>query len=191
MKRRNNKRHISLSRAKSNAVFLMAMVAMAFIIYALDFISSGSLLQDYAFIIGTIGLLFAALFNRQKNLIAMEITVIVGILLSIFSRSIFMTAAIIATAVILLVVYLSLIGYYKQENIGVIGSVGFALLAVGYALNTGNIRLLMDIAFALGSIVIVIYSSLSLFLYKVRIQIPWIILNVAFAIGPLIYIVSH
>ena len=190
MREYTSKKRKEQSRFVSDALFAAAIAAMVLIVFALDFLPRASLLQNEFFFIGGIILLIVAIETRQKNLTAIETVILIGIVLSLFSNGIFMTTTVMISAIILLVGYLYFIRYYNEEPIGVIGSVGFILLAIGYALNTGNAQILNYLAFGVGAVLVAIYSLLSLLLYKVRVQIAWLVLNVIFAIGPLMYLAS-
>jgi hypothetical protein len=190
MKKSGSKKSKDPNHFVSYVLFAAAMAAMVLIVFALDFLPRASFLQDGVFLIGDIILLIVAIENKQKNLIAIQTVILIGIVLSLFSNGIFMTTTVILSAIILLIGYLYSVHYYSKEPIGFIGSAGFVLLAIGYALNTGNTQILNSLAFGIGAILVAIYSLLSLLLYKVRVQIVWIILNVVFAIGPLAYLAS-
>lgn len=183
MKRKANK-------LKSNLFFVFGIIGMAAAIFGVTFLPLASLLQREVFLVAVIILLIVAEASKQKILDAIEIVLFIGIVLALFSVSQYVTLTAIAISVVILVAYLLKIHYYNKEPIGVIGTVGFVLLAIGYGVNTGNAILLNSFAFSFGAIAVAIYSLMAFILYKVRVQIIWFILNVAFAIGPLIYLLT-
>lgn len=177
--------------ARADAFFLAGIIGMLIAIFGVLFMQSGSLTQRMVFSLAVIILLIVAIDSKQKVLEAAEIVVFIGIVLALLTVNETITIILIAVSVIILVTYLFWVGYYRAEPIGLIGTAGFILLALGYAVNTGDAKLLNSFAFGFGGIVAALYSLLALLFYKVRVQAIWFILNLAFAVGPLFFFFTN
>lgn len=175
----------------SDAMFLVAILGMLLLIFGISFLVMDSLVQKLVFLAGAAMLLAAVAESRQMVLVAAEITVMVGIVLSLFLSDITIISIIMGIAIVMLIYYLYRIHYFSQENVAVIGTLSFVLLAIGYSVNTGSAPLLNSFAFGFGAILAVIYSSLVFVFKRIRVQLVWVVLNAAFAVTPLIFFFSN
>ncbi len=176
---------------RAKTFFIFSLLGMLLLVFSVSFIARNSLLQKEIFIVGQVVLLIVSIEHKQKVLEASMLIGLAGNFLAVFSNSIMTTVIAMSIIIVILVAYLYRIGYYHKEWISFIGTVAFVLLAVGYSINTPSTQFLNAFAFGFGAILAALYSTLSLVLYKVRIQTAWIILNVAFAISPLLFLFSH
>ena len=167
-------------------MFYVSVAAMVILIYSVSFIAFGSVLQEGLFLVGAAILFASATASKQKVVQTLEVIVIVGVVLGILDLNVVYSLTIILSISLLMVAYLLSIEHYKKEPIGSIGSIGFILLAIGFAFNSGSNLMVTGFALASGSLLIAIYSATSYVLYKVRLQIVITILNIVFAISPLL-----
>lgn len=176
------------TRSLENAMFYISVAAMVLLIYSVSFVAFASMLQDVLFLIGGFVLFAAATVGKQRVIQALEIIVLVGIVLPLLKLQIFYSLGIVLFISLLMVVYLLKIEHYKKEPIGSIGSMGFVLMAIGFAFNTGPYPLITGLALASGAILAAIYAATAFYLYKVKLQVVIAILNAVFSINPIILV---
>lgn len=156
------------------------------------FCEGGSLLQKVLFLVGGAILLFTALMNRQKMLITLQFVIVIGAILGFFSLiPTEWKYLIMLLPTIFGVGYLFKIGYFKKDPFGLIGSAGLFCIALGFAVSAVESPVLFNILLGGGGILVAVYSGIEFFHYKVRISLLWVILNVVFAINPLIFLISN
>ncbi len=176
---------------RSEIMFYIGILGMLMLVYAVSFLNSGTPTQRYTFLVGDTILLLVAYESRQKVLVAIQIEILLSIAASFFSSvPLLAYLGVVSLAALAMIAYLYSIGYYRKDRIGVIGTVGFVVLAVGFVLNTGAYKFAVDFAFAFGAVLIAIYSLLSFYFYKVRVQLVFFVLNVAFGIAPLLALLA-
>ncbi|MCL5009723.1 MAG: hypothetical protein M1433_01955 [Candidatus Parvarchaeota archaeon] len=173
-----------------NLLFYISVAAMVILIYSVSFIQFGSNLQNAIFLIGAFILFVSATASKQKVIQALEVIAVVGIVLALLKVYVIYSLITLLLLSLLIVGYLLKIEHYKKEPIGSIGSVGFILLAIGLAFNTGSYPLVTGFALAIGSILISIYAATAFYLYKVRLQIVIAILDIAFAVSPVLLVLN-
>ncbi len=174
------------AKKESNLSFYIAVAAMVLLIYAISLVASGSLLQLLLILAGAFALFASATMSKQRVLQALELIIVVGIVLGILKAwYIYSLITILAVAAIM-VAYLFSIEHYKKEPIGSVGSIGFILMAIGFAFDNGSFPLVTGFSLASGAILIAIYSITAYWMYKIKLQIVIAVLNVIFAISPLI-----
>lgn len=154
------------------------------------FIENNLILQQSIFLAGSLGLAFSAIINRQKMYIALQGIIIAGILLGFFELEASYKYLIMALPVIVAYAYLIRIKYFKSDSWGILGSLGLIAVAFGYALNSQDYPLLFNIFLFSGGIIVAAYSAIGFFHYKIRITMLWLVLNLAFAIKPAMYLIS-
>src|SRR5208283_3165185 len=125
------------SKSDLNLLFFVAVFAMLLMIYAIAFTGSGSILQKTLILISASVLLFVATKDNQKVLQALQLIVMVGAAFGFLQLTAVYALATMLLVSILTVVYLFRIDYYRKEPIGVVGSLGSTLFAIGLAFNTG------------------------------------------------------
>ena len=97
---------------------------------------------------------------------------------------------IMVVVIAIMLAYFISIGHYKKRRIEFLGTAGFILLALGYAVNSGDFALPTSFFFAFGALAVVVYSFFMWRVYKIRVQAIWFVLNVAFMISPLLLFIS-
>ena len=178
------------NRIVSNISFIIGIFAMLLLIYAISFLSLGSMLQRLLLFAGALMLLAVAYAHKQRVLIAVELVVVTGGIVSLLPISLAVVLITMTTVSLILIGYLFKVGHYKKEPIGIFGTLGFLMLAFGYAMNFGANTLYAAVGLGLGAVLLMLYSTMHYYLYKVRVQIIWAVLNAAFAISPLLFLLS-
>jgi hypothetical protein len=167
-------------------MFYVSVAAMILLIYSVSFLAFGSLPQEGLLLVGAAMLFASATASKQKVLQALEVIIIVGVVLGILNLYVIYSLIIVLAVALMMVAYLLSIEHYRKEPIGSVGSIGFILLAIGFAFNNGSNPLVTGFALASGSILIAIYSATSYILYKIRLQVVITILNIVFAVSPML-----
>ncbi len=163
--------------------FTYGLIAMLAIIGALYLMPLGSTPQRLIFAAGSVVLFFVAYYHKQRVLAAVGLVVLIGTLITFlnnFATSLYLALMMSVSVVIFL--YLVSIGHYRREPFGIVGTIGFFILAFGYAVNGHGTVRLVSFLFGSGSLLIAVYSSIAFIKYKAKIQIIWIVLNLAFAL---------
>ncbi len=184
-------RMVKKPRCEGSVLLYIAIAAMLVLIYAISFVSFGSILQKTLLVAGAFVLFVVATLGNQKVLQALQLVIVAGALLGFLQLQPIYSLAVMLIVAVLMVAYLFSIEHYKKEPVGAIGSFGFVLLAIGLAFNTGSNPLITGAALGFGALAIAVYSSASFFLYRIRLQIVWVALNIVFAISPLVLFVSN
>ncbi len=167
-------------------MFYVAIIAMIILIYSVYFVTFASILQRSILLLGAVLLFLSATASKQKVIQSLEIIVITGVVLGLLDIYVIYSLVAILAISSVIVGYLMSIEHYKKEPLGSVGSVGFVLFAIGFAFNNGSNPLITGFALASGSILVAIYSATSYVLYKVKLQIVISILNIVFAVSPLL-----
>jgi hypothetical protein len=170
--------------------FYISVAAMVILILSVYLIPYGSSVQRLLIFLGALILFASASASRQKVVQAMEVIAIAGVITSILQLApvYALTVTLVISAII--IAYLTTTGYYQKEPIGVVGSIGFVFLAVGFAFDTGSNPLMTGLALGVGSLTIAAYSAMAYWLYKVRLQVVIMVLNLVFAVSPLLLFLS-
>ncbi len=170
--------------------FWIGMAAMVTLVFAINFISFGSLTQKMILTAATFVLLVVAITSVQRLLIAVEATLLIGNFLAFLDLGGYLTLAILLAGAGILLWKIGREPGPRLEWTWLLGTVAFLLLAIGYALNNGTMPLIAGFALGFGSLLFAAYSLAMVLLYKVRIQLVWLLLNVFFSITPLIVFFS-
>ncbi|MCL4400947.1 MAG: hypothetical protein M1348_02930 [Candidatus Parvarchaeota archaeon] len=178
------------SAANESLLLYCAILAMAVLIFAISFLTYGSILQKSLILLGAFVLFVVASMGKQKVLQALQLVIVIGAVLGFLQLSMLYSLSLMLFVSILMVIYLISIEHYKKEPIGAMGSAGFLLLAIGLAFNTGSNNLVTWFSLGFGAVLIAVYSATAFWLYKVRLQLVWVLLNLAFAISPLLLFFS-
>ncbi len=169
-------------------LFYLSVAAMIILIYSVFFLSYGSLPQNSLLLVGAFILFISATAGKQHVIQALEIIVLVGIALSFLRMNVLYSLTVVLFVALLIVVYLLHIEHYKKEPIGVVGSAGFVLMGIGFAFNVGNYPLVTGLALASGALLAAVYAATAFWLYRVRLQVIIAVLNVIFAVSPILLI---
>ncbi|MDO8554292.1 MAG: hypothetical protein Q7S22_05770 [Candidatus Micrarchaeota archaeon] len=148
---------------------------------------SGSLLQKFLFLIGAPILGITAYVDKQKMFTTLQVIASLGALIAFFpnlSDAVRYGLMIGGTAIALF--YLIKIKYFKEDNWGWLGSVGLICIAFGFATNANLSPLWFGLFLGAGGLLVAAYSTISLFHYKIKIALIWLILNIIFSINPIL-----
>lgn len=171
-----NKQHIPL---------IFGVLAMVGLVVG-TFLQGGSLAQKFLFLVGAMALTILAYLNRQKMFMVIEIVVSLSAILAFVSMATQLKYLILIGASIIGVGYLIKINFFKEDKWWPIGGLGLLLIAAGLATDATTYPFLFNLFLGLGGIFVAIYSAIGLFLFKVKIAVIWLILNIFFSISPMI-----
>ncbi len=174
---------------KQNILLFIGIIAMVGLVIG-TFLEGGSLIQKAIFLIGAVILTSVAYANKQKMFMIIEMVVSLSSLLALWNVTAHAKYLIFIGASFLGVGYLIKIKLSKENGWWPIGALGLLLLAAGFATSAVNYPILFNSFLGFGGIIVAIYSAIELFLFKTRIASIWLILNVFFALNPML-IVFH
>jgi hypothetical protein len=174
---------------KENAVLIVGIIAMLGLVAA-TLMPGGSLLQKVLFVIGVPTLAGVAYFNKQKMYIVLQSVATISAVLAFWSLPQIFKYVIFIGAATIGIVYLIKIGYSKEDKYWSIGALGLLCIAVGLATDAATQPLIFNALLGLGGFFISVYSAIGLFCLKIRIAALWLILNICFSIGPLMFVFS-
>lgn len=168
----------------------VGVVAMIALVIA-TFLEGGSLIQKIIFLAGAVFLTATAYFNKQQMFIALQSMLVVGSALAFFPTLTSLTKYLIMGVIALISIgYLIKIKHYKKDPWGILGSLGLALLAIGFATDAVTYPQLFYSFLGFGGLAVAIYSGIGFFYYKIKITIIWMILNIVFSINPLYLLIT-
>ncbi len=147
---------------------------------------SGSILQKILFVTGATILGITAYLNKQKMFVVLQAVATIGAILAFFPDLPEIKYALMVGSAIIGIVYLSTTGYYKQDEWGILGSIGLVLVAIGFATNPVRYPTIFGFLLGFGGIAIAAYSAIGFFKYKVKISLIWLVLNIIFSINPIL-----
>ncbi|MFH1221957.1 MAG: hypothetical protein V1492_02630 [Candidatus Micrarchaeota archaeon] len=170
--------------------FYIGLVGMLILIAGV-LLQPGSLLQKSLFLLGAVIMTMVALQNKQKMLSALQIIIVLGNVFSFFpSIEGPIKYGILVGASLIGVTYLVLTKYYQEDKFGLVGSCGLLMLAVGFATDAVTYPLYFGFLLGVGSLLVAAYSFTDYYYHKNRTALIWVILNIVFAISPLLMVVS-
>ncbi len=154
-------------------------------------VEAGSVFQKILFLIGALILTLVAYLDKQKMLLVLEIIITIGAILAFYSRLSNLTKySILLGLATIGIGYLIKINYFRVDRFWPIGGLGLVGIAIGLATNALANPVLFNASLGFGSILIAIYSAISFFYLKIKVSLIWLILNIIFAIKPLIVLFS-
>jgi len=155
------------------------------------FSEPASLLQKLLFLTGAVILTIVAFKSKQKMLSILQVIIVIGSSLAFFEVDESLKYFILLGASILGVAYLISIKYYRKDPWGLACTVGLLMLAAGFATDAVEYPLQFGIFLGGGPLLVALYSFVDYFYHKVRISLIWFILNIIFAINPLLIVISN
>lgn len=170
--------------------FIFGITIMLFAVIG-TFLEGGSLLQKIFFFITGSGLTFTACLNKQKMFITLQIIVVLSTIIAFFNLTNMFRYAILVGGAIISVSYLIKINYIKEDVWWPIGGLGLLVLAGGFATNAVAYPVLFNSLLGIAGILIAIYSAIGFFHLKIKVSLIFLILNVIFAIKPVITVFSR
>lgn len=174
------------------AIFALGVLAMIGQVAGVTFLAGGSLQQKSLFLADSAVLLVLAYANRQRLLSAVNVVIVISEALA-FVPSLSVPDALGVTMPLsaVLILYLAITKHYHDEPVGIIGTIGFILLAFGFALNGASSPLLSWLTLGFGGLVLALYSSMHYLHYRVKVQLVFAVLNGFFCISPLYALFTH
>ncbi len=148
---------------------------------------SGSLFQKILFAIAAPVLGIVAYINKQKMLLSLQIVLTIASFSAFFGdiQDSFRYVLLVGAAVVC-VGYLIKIRYYQKDPWGIVGSIGLLMIATAFATNAIAHLFWFNLLLGIGGLLVALYSGVQFFYYKIQIAIVWCILNIIFAITPLL-----
>jgi len=188
-KTKTKKQNCIIKRLKKHTLYL-SLTAMAMLITGV-FLPWGSLAQKILFLVGAGVMTLRAFIDKVTMFKVLECVIVVGSTLAFFPTlpsirrySVMWIAAVIA------VIYLIKIKLYEEDHAMFLWTAGLVALAIGFATNAVTSPILFNILLGGGAIALAAYSSVYYFWNKVRISMIFMILNIIFAIKPIIYLID-
>ena len=120
----------------------------------------------------------------------LQIVITLGTILAFFDLSNILNYIILLGTVTIGIWYLRSIQYYKRDAWGVVCTLGLLLIASGFATNAVAYPLYFGLFLGVGALLAALYSFVDFFYRKNSVALIWFILNIAFAIKPLLMVIS-
>jgi len=174
---------------KNRWIFYAGLFAMVLLLVGV-FSEPSSLLQKTLFLIGAIILTIVAYLNNQRMLFALQIIISVGSILAFLELIGIIKYAILFAASAVAIVYLLIIKNYKSDPWSITCSAGLILIAAGFATDASIYPLYFGLSLGLGGLLVAFYSFIDYFYNKNKIAIIWFVLNLVFAINPILLAIS-
>lgn len=148
---------------------------------------SGSFFQKILFAVAAPVLGLVAYVNKQKMLLSLQIVLTISSFSAFFGNipDIFRYIVLVGAAVVC-VGYLIKIKYYQKDPWGIVGSIGLLMIATAFATNAAAYLFLFNLLLGIGGLLVALYSGVQFFYYKIQITVIWCVLNIIFAITPLL-----
>lgn len=172
----------------TQASLITGIVAMTLLVIG-TVAESSSLLQKILFVIGAPVLGIVAYANRQKMFAVLQAVATIGAALAFFPDNGLKYAVMIIVAAAG-IGYLLKVKYYSKDRLGIIGTIGLAFIAIGFATNPIQYPKIFGFLLGFGGILIAFYSAIEFFRYKIRISAIWLVLNIIFSINPILMFLS-
>ncbi|MFH0738086.1 MAG: hypothetical protein V1827_05385 [Candidatus Micrarchaeota archaeon] len=172
---------------KNRWTLYVGIFAMLIIIVGV-FSEPSSILQKTLFLLGSATLAAVAFLNRQRMLFALQIVIGVGSVLAFLELTGTIKYAVLAVASVLAIGYLIAIRNYKADPWSIVCTLGLILIAVGYVTDAGAAPLMFGVSLGLGGLLVALYSAIDLVYNKSEISAIWMVLNLIFAINPILMV---
>ncbi len=179
------------SNVLGNLFFLLGIAGMVVLIIALVMFKPNTFDQKALFVIGAVILFATAVYNRNVMLALLEILVTVAILTSFVEslQLVYRLGSLLFLSAVL-ISYLVYTHHFQKEKIAILASISLVLLAIGYSFDVSGYVYVFGAFAGLGSALFSIYSGVSLFVYKVRVQAIWMVLNIIFSVSAMLILVG-
>ena len=146
----------------------------------------GSLEQRLLFLLGAPLLAVTAYVDRQKMFTALQGVVTTGAIIAFFDISVLWRYAILLSVALLSIVYLIKTDYYNTDKYGWIGTIGLLCFAMAFAAGGSIHPAIFSSLLIVGGLSLTIYSIFNFVVYKTRIALIWVFLNLVLIITPVI-----
>jgi hypothetical protein len=177
------------SKDKYRIVFYAGVFAMVLLIAGV-FSEPSSLSQKTLFLSGSVVLAIVAYLNRQKMLLSLQVITTVGSILAFLELVEIFKYAVLFVASVLVIAYLLINKIFKTDPWSMICTIGLILIAVGYVTDAGTSPILFGLTLGLGGLLVAFYSFLDYYYKKNGISVIWLVLNIIFAINPILMVIS-
>jgi len=169
--------------------FYFGIVAM-FLLLVGVISQPASLLQKSLFLIGALMLTITAYLNVQWMLFVLQVVISLGAIIAfmgmgeIVNYTLLLGAALIGTAGLVRA------KHFKSDPWSIVSCVGLFLVAAGIATDAIAHQLFFGLFLGVGSLLVALYSFVDYYFKKDNIAIIWFILNLVFAINPILLAIS-
>ncbi len=170
-------------------ILYVGITAMALLLVGV-FSEPASLLQRLLFLIGALMLTMTAYMNRQWTLFVLQIVISMGSLFAFTGFEDMVRYAVLLGASLAGIIYLRLAKRYDAGLWGMVSSAGLFLVAAGFATDANSHPLFFGLFLGLGSLLVALYSFVDYFCNKDSAAAIWLVLNIVFAINPILMVVS-
>ncbi|MDD5172459.1 MAG: hypothetical protein PHF60_05495 [Candidatus ainarchaeum sp.] len=173
----------------SRWIFYSGIAAMILLIIGV-LSEPSSLPQKSLFLIGSVVLTVVAHLNKQRMLLALQSIITLGSILAFVDLGGIIKYILLFGASAVVIWYLVSIKNYKKDPWSISCTAGLILVAIGYVTDATADPLYFGLYLGLGSLLVALYSFIDYFYNKDKIAIIWFILNVVFAINPILLVIS-
>ncbi len=174
---------------KSNWSLLLGIGAM-FLLIAGTVVIQGTTLQKVLFLIGAPLLGVTAWSEDQKMLMFLQAVITISAVIAFFpDLALEVKFMGLFVPSVLGVIYLVKVDYIEKDSYWPVGAFGLLLIAAGLSV-AGVFPFYFNLLLAIGGISVALYAFLGYYFLKVKIQLMWLILNVLFAVNPLIRVAA-
>ena len=175
--------------AGASWIFYAGIIAM--IILLAGVISQpASVIQKCLFLIGGLMLTAVAYLNRQWMLFVLQIVISFGAVLAFSGLGEIPKVAILLGAALIGILKLAWSGHFKNDFWNIVCCVGLFMVAAGVATDANAHQLLFGLLLGIGSLLVALYSFVDYYFQKDHVAVIWFILNLVFAINPLLIAIS-
>lgn len=188
-KRKNKPKKKDNVGTTSGILVYIGLIGMLILILGV-FTQPATLLQKVLFLVGALILAIVALKNNQKMLFVLQILITFGDILAFSNLGGMLKYAILLGAAVVGIGYLVFIKYYQKDILGLVGTLGLLLLALGFATDATTQPVYFGFLLGSGALIVALYALVDYYYHKNNIAIIWVILNIIFAINPLMLLVS-
>ena len=182
--------HMKTAPGKTSGRSLyIGIIAMAMLLTGV-FSEPASSLQRLLFLAGALMLTVTAYMNRQWMLYVLQIVISLGSAFAFIELGGIVKYAILLGAALTGVLYLRRTKRYEADMWGAVSSTGLFLVAAGFATDAKLQPLFFGLFLGVGSLLVALYSFVDYFYNKDKIAGIWMILNIVFAVKPILMVVS-
>ncbi|MFH2106926.1 MAG: hypothetical protein ABII22_06725 [Candidatus Micrarchaeota archaeon] len=175
---------------KTDLFFYVGLLGMLTLIFGV-FAQPATLLQKSLFLIGASILALVALKDNQKMLLVLQMLITFANILAFLDFGGILKYGLLLGVAIVGIGYLVFIKYYETDRFGWIGTVGLLLLAIGFATDASTQPFYFGILLGSGALLVAAYSFIDYYQTKGKISLIWFVLNIIFAINPLILALTN
>jgi len=173
----------------NNLVFFMGIASMILLLIGV-FSEPSSLLQKILFFVGAIGLTVVAHSNKQKMLFVLQVIISLGSFLAFMEIGGIEKYILLIGSSVVCIAYLVKTKNYQKDKFGIVCTIGLTLIAAGMATDANQSPAYFGLFLGSGGLLVALYSCMDYYLNSNKIAIIWFVLNLIFAINPLLIFIS-